>query len=222
MSAPNNRSAALGTLRATVEQIDWSAMTPGRRGVVEAFLRLATADGYAAVTMRRLAQQVNVKAPSLYSHFPEGKEDVVRLALRWHYSRWLSDVVDALDGIPDAPTFLRALIDHHVRGQLLMLENDMFDLMIASNRISGTLPEETSGEAERVLDMYRYLFEATLTDIGGTSDARRGSLALVALLDDVRAWSEWDGSDHDLARVCDEAYRLSTALVGLESRAVVA
>jgi AcrR family transcriptional regulator len=42
----------------------------GRRQIIEAAWRLARANGLAALTLRDLAQEVGMQAPSLYSYFP--------------------------------------------------------------------------------------------------------------------------------------------------------
>jgi len=46
-------------------------LTPRRREIVESARRILERDGEPALTMRRLAADVGMKAPSLYKHFPD-------------------------------------------------------------------------------------------------------------------------------------------------------
>ena len=46
-------------------------LTPRRREIVEAAREILERDGESALTMRRLAAELGMKAPSLYKHFPD-------------------------------------------------------------------------------------------------------------------------------------------------------
>ena len=46
-------------------------LTPRRREIVTAAREILEAEGEAALTMRRLAARLGMKAPSLYKHFPD-------------------------------------------------------------------------------------------------------------------------------------------------------
>ncbi|WP_030440378.1 TetR/AcrR family transcriptional regulator [Actinoplanes subtropicus] len=51
----------------------------GRRDrIVEAAAEIAEADGWAAVTVRRLADTIGFSQPVLYGHFPDGRDGIVR------------------------------------------------------------------------------------------------------------------------------------------------
>lgn len=206
------RLEALAQLRATIAAFDWAGLTEGRRQILEAFLRIATTEGYSSVTMRALGKQLNLKAPSLYSHFPDGRDQVVGMALRWHYSRWVDDAITALEPMTDARGFLDALIGHHVRSQLTMLENDMFDLLLATDRISGTLPPEIRAEADQLTSLYTSLFAAAIQDLGH-ANANSAAAIIVSLLDGVRSWSQWDGSTSTLDDIVKTAAEISHAVI---------
>ncbi len=46
-------------------------LSPRRREIVETALRILEAEGREALTMRRLAGEIGIRAPSLYKHFPD-------------------------------------------------------------------------------------------------------------------------------------------------------
>lgn len=198
-------------MRAETAAFDWSNLTDGRRRVLEAFLRIATTSGYSGVTMRALGRQVNMKAPSLYSHFPDGRDEVVSEGLRWHYFLFAQAVIDALDQTTSAPAFWTALIDQHVRRQLQMLENDMFDLMLATDRISGFLPDETRAEITHLVGLDTALFIGAAHDMGYSGDVSEPVAVILTILDGVRGWSRWDGEPASLAGIVDTAVALSFA-----------
>ncbi|WP_433364640.1 TetR/AcrR family transcriptional regulator [Actinoplanes sp. CA-142083] len=49
-----------------------------RDRIVDAAREIAEADGWAAVTVRRLADTIGFSQPVLYGHFPDGRDGIVR------------------------------------------------------------------------------------------------------------------------------------------------
>jgi AcrR family transcriptional regulator len=221
MSEESARFEVLAQLRETLSTFDWSGLTAGRKQILEAFLRIATTEGYTSVTMRALGKQLNVKAPSLYSHFPDGRDQVVGMALRWHYSRWSGDAISALEPTTGPREFLDALIAHHVRSQLTRQENDMFDLLLATDRISGKLPPDVRAEADRLTSLYENLFAGAIQDLG-YANAESTAAVIVSLLDGVRSWSKWDGDELLLDRIVRTAKTISYSILESVGSAAVA
>ena len=55
-----------------------------RQQILDAARAIAEADGWAAVTSRRLADAIGYTQPVLYQHFPGGKSEIMRtVALGW-------------------------------------------------------------------------------------------------------------------------------------------
>jgi AcrR family transcriptional regulator len=57
-------------------------LTPRRREIVDAARTILERDGESALTMRRLAAEVGMKAPSLYKHFPDKDSLVLELIVQ--------------------------------------------------------------------------------------------------------------------------------------------
>jgi AcrR family transcriptional regulator len=55
--------------------------TAGRQRVLDAALTLFSGQGFAATSMRDLADHLNLQAASLYSHYPGGKDDLLACVL---------------------------------------------------------------------------------------------------------------------------------------------
>ncbi|MFZ3572217.1 GntR family transcriptional regulator [Streptomyces sp. BH097] len=207
------RFDALERLEAQVASFDWSGLTEGRRQILDAFLGIATTSGYASVTMRGIGKRLLVKAPSLYSHFPGGRDELVALALRWHYTRWAGSVVRAVREVEDPRAFLAALVRHHVRNQLETVENDMFDLLLATDRFSRMLPPRTRDEVAHLVSLYQDLYLGVVSDLGYGGDTSRVVAMAVTLLDGVRSWSGWEGDPGSLGGIVESAVRAVDALL---------
>ncbi|KAA5740510.1 TetR/AcrR family transcriptional regulator, partial [Acinetobacter baumannii] len=115
-------------------QFDWSSLTNGKRNVLQTFLTIASAQGYAAVTMRSLAKALNIKAPSIYSHFPDGKDDIVAEFLRWHYYNFGIAMLDVIDTIDDTEQLFNKMVNVHFTRQVTIPESELWDMLVASDR----------------------------------------------------------------------------------------
>lgn len=205
------RMQALDVVRNEIASFGWTNLTDGRRLILEAFLRIATSAGYSAVTMRALGRQVNVKAPSLYSHFPGGRDEVVSEALRWHFYQFATGTIKSVEPTVGAVEFWITLVDQYVRRQLQRPENDMFDLMLATDRSSGFLPAETREEISHLVDLNAGLFKGAALDMGYQGDVDQAVAIVLTLLGGVRSWSRWNGDVVALDGIVEAAVRTSFA-----------
>lgn len=209
MPETTQRVQALDVLRQEIATFDWSKLTEGKRLILDAFLRIVTTEGYTAVTMRGLAKHVNMKAGSLYSHFPGGREEVVNAALRWHFYQFAKGTIEAVESTTDALDFWNTLVDQHVRRQLQDPENDMFDLILATDRISQFLPDETRQDINHLVDLNANLFKGAALDMGYQGDIDLAISIIITTLDGVHSWSRWNGDPKDADRIADAALRTS-------------
>lgn len=203
MIASNLRRRALAEMESAVAAFDWSRLTDGRRQILEAFLSVATAEGYTSVSMRTLGARLNVKAPTLYSHFPGGKDELVSMALRWRFDQWASGAIDALRPTDGPEEYFDALVDYYVRNQLVTVDNEMFDLLLASDRYAANLPDSTRRESARFVLLTHELVSGGVADLGH-QDPHYAAGIIISLLDSVRTWSRPFGDGDDLdARVAE-------------------
>ena len=84
MRETENAAGMLRRLENYVNTFDWDSLTRSKQVILDAFLRVATREGIASVSMRSLAAAAGVKPPTIYSHFPEGRDQIVAAAMRWH------------------------------------------------------------------------------------------------------------------------------------------
>ncbi|WP_321822474.1 MULTISPECIES: TetR/AcrR family transcriptional regulator [unclassified Burkholderia] len=188
-----------------LRQFDWSGLTSGRKNILNAFLKVATAEGYGAVTMRRLAHVLGIKAPSIYTHFPNGRDEIVGQCLRWHYYCFGTAVLEAVKPTQDADEFLKALIRVHISHQIQKPENNLWDLLVASDKIGGFLTSETRSEVNYWISLCSKLYEAAAYEYCDMDAELRGRLAL-AILDSASSWTDWNGTSSDIDRLCNKAF----------------
>jgi AcrR family transcriptional regulator len=71
------------------------------RQIVEAARKIAEADGWGAVTVRRLADAIGFSQPVLYGHFPDGRDGIVRAVALDGFDRLAAALDDAGPGIAE-------------------------------------------------------------------------------------------------------------------------
>lgn len=119
--------------------------TLSREVIVETALAIVDAEGLDALSMRRVAQQLNTGAASLYAHV-SNKEQLVELVLDLAYRDLVHPVPDPAIWREQVKDFLRQARD------LLVAHNDLARAALASN--IPTLPNQLDS-AETVLALLR-------------------------------------------------------------------
>lgn len=205
---------AAENFRRRLAQFDWSNQSPSRQQILQAFLRLATTNGFQSVSMRMIATAVDLKAPSIYAHFANGRDEIVAESLRWHFHRFGSAVLDALDSCTTAEDCWAAMVRVHLTRQVQLPEGNLWDLLVATDKMVHILPEDVRDEAAEWVGLYEALYNAVARDLG--FDAPEESVRIVmTLLEGASRWCEWDGSEKHLAELSDRAVQLSRSVLDL-------
>ncbi|WP_262700701.1 MULTISPECIES: TetR/AcrR family transcriptional regulator [Streptomyces] len=206
-------------MRHYLEKLDWSGLTPGRRRILEAFIELASEEGYSSVSMRSLAKKVSMKAPSIYSHFPGGRDEVVADAFRWHFSRFATAVLEAVDGTDNAGDFWDAMVRVHLKRQLQSRENDAWDILRALDRLSPFLERETRTEVDQWVGLYERMFAAAARELGHDyDDVEKIIRVVVKILDSANGWCDWNGDEESLDACVGEAVTITRSLLSVDLR----
>ncbi|MEU9885029.1 TetR/AcrR family transcriptional regulator [Sphaerisporangium sp. NPDC051011] len=193
-------------------KLDWSNQTPSRRGILQAFLRLAIEHGFNSVSMRMIAREVKVKAPSLYAHFPDGRDEIVAESLRWHFYRFGMAIVEDVKEVTDPREAWRRMVRVHVIRQLTLPESNLWDLLVATDRMARFLPSSLREEADAWVDLYEALYRAAAADMGHESPARAVKFAMT-ILEGASRWAAWDGRRDSLDERVEEATTCTLALL---------
>lgn len=217
MPLPTTIQAALADMRGFVDSYDWSDFSQKRLDILRVFLRHAAAQGYSAISMRSLAAELNIKAPSIYSHFPGGKDAIIVDSLRWQASLFGSEILNATAGAIDSADFLGRLTRLHCRMNLEHRENFLWDMIVASDRIGKFLPIELRNEMQDWINHCTRLY-AEAGKALGYEDCELKARQVMAAIDSVNSWGAWDESEADLQRILGEATHLCGAITAAPPR----
>lgn len=207
----SQRFVAARRLRGHLEQSDWSNQTPARRAALEAFLRLANANGFLGVSMRALAAELKIKAPSLYAHFPNGRDEIVAESLRWHFTKFGFAILAEVEKTETPEAFWDAMVREHLVRQVTLPESNLWDLLVATDSMVSFLPDGLHAEVDRWVSFYEDLYRAAATDMGvdGVDDERIH--LVLTVLEGASRWC----TQKTLLRNVDRAIQVSHVLVRL-------
>lgn len=113
-----------------------------RGAILDVALSIAAAEGWAAVTMRRIAERIEYSPAALYTHFP-AKRDVMVVLTRLAFATLGDRLSQLQDPIPER--HLRALIA--LIWDFAVTNRALYDLMLAPNIFGGTVPAPSEAEA---------------------------------------------------------------------------
>ncbi|MEO1314223.1 MAG: TetR/AcrR family transcriptional regulator [Pseudomonadota bacterium] len=157
------------------------------RDIRAAATRLFAAHGYAAVSMRQIAQQVGVQAGALYLYTPD-KQSLLSDLMIDHLEELLSAWEAHRGPATDPIVRLRDFVSFHIRHHL-----DRVDQVFIAYMELRNLSSENFQRVERLRRLYETQLEEILQD-GATRgdfkllDARISTLGLIAMLTGVTTW----------------------------------
>src|SRR4051812_44552932 len=83
-----------------------------RQAILDAALRIAGSEGWQAVTMRKVADQIEYSAPTIYEYF-ESKDAILQALVREGHERMLAGLRTAVANTPDpAERMVRCAINY--------------------------------------------------------------------------------------------------------------
>lgn len=194
----------------------WSTQTPARRRILSAFLQLATARGFESVTMRTLGRELNMKAPSLYSSFPQGKDEIIAESLRWFTHSFARDLLAEAEEANSAEDYWAALVRFHLARQLQRPEADLWDLLVATDRVARFLSDDVRDEVELWSRLHGDMYAAAAEGLGYRLSPQT-TRVIFTVLDGAGRWADWSGSDADLPALLDNAVALSRSILEVSS-----
>ncbi|BCW10484.1 TetR/AcrR family transcriptional regulator [Paenarthrobacter sp. CCNWLY172] len=214
MSSTSYKSAR-DTFAHRLEEWDWAGQGASRRHILKAFLELAIANGFSSVSMRTIANAVNIKPPSLYSHFPNGRDEIVAESLRWHFHQFGLALLEAVDHAESAADFWDAMVRLHFTRQVRLPESNLWDLLVATDRMAAILPSELRAQVNDWVSLHEDMYAAAARDMGYTNPEEKVRI-VVTLLEGATRWAPDEYDDAELESMADKAVVLSRTVLGLE------
>jgi AcrR family transcriptional regulator len=148
-------------------------------------LRLFAQHGYAAVSMRQIAQDVGVQAGALYNYTPD-KQSLLFELMESHLQELLDRFEDRLGASPDDR--LRHFVAFHLR-----FHHDRPDAVFIAYMELRNLTSENFARIEALRRRYEMLLETILCDglksgAFEVADPRVATRAIIAMLTGVTTW----------------------------------
>lgn len=190
MGLSDKVEAILEELRVSLSTFDFSDVGSKRLAILNVFMRLAVARGYAAVTMRAIGAELKIKAPSIYSHFPGGREEITEYCLRWQSRDYAETLLAAVRTARNHDELWDTLAQNHCRQQLSNPNNSLWDMIVASDRVGKFLPPSLREEMHERLDLFIRLYAAVAEELG-YSNSMEKARAVMTLLDCAVTWCDW-------------------------------
>ncbi len=138
-------------------------------GAAQAF----SANGFAATSMREIAQRADASLGTIYYHF-ESKDEILRALICGNFQRVHTALDAALEQVDDPREALRVFIDNHIR---------FFASRLAEMRVMSHELDTLAGEAGADVSAQRDAYSAKATVILGRlrPDLEEGELRVHAL-----------------------------------------
>ncbi len=177
--------------------------------VRDAALRLFARHGFAAVSMRQIAQEVGVQAGALYNYTPD-KQTLLFELMRDH----MLDLLAAVQHVPDVTPLSR--LEAFVRFHITFHHARPDAVFIAYMELRNLSPENF-GEVEALRRRYESVLERTLhagvaTGAFEVDDPKIATRALIAMLTGVNTWFRSEGR-LSLADVQDQYWNMVRKVV---------
>jgi AcrR family transcriptional regulator len=152
----------------------------------QAALSLFARNGYAAVSMRRIAAEVGVQAGALYNYTPD-KQTLLFNLMRTHMEELLAARA-AMEGQGDVLDRLEAFTGFHIRFHLERPDEVFISYMELRN-----LTPENFADIEALRRAYEDQLESILREgvaqgLFDVADTKIATLAIIAMLNGVNTW----------------------------------
>ncbi|MGN7862392.1 TetR/AcrR family transcriptional regulator [Microbacterium sp. 22303] len=190
------RAAARQVLVDHLASQEHNGWTPSQARILDAFLRLAITNGFDSVTMRMIGRSVGIKAPSIYAHFPGGREEIVAESLRWHFRQFGLALLDATGGRQSPDEFWESMVRLHFVRQSTLPESNLWDLLVQTDRMAAIFPPDLRHRVAMWVEIHEDMYVAAAEDLG-FEEPREAVRTVIALLEATTRWASAGSSLDD-------------------------
>jgi TetR/AcrR family transcriptional regulator, cholesterol catabolism regulator len=189
------------------------AASATRRRIIAVATRMFATDGFTGASMRRIAEQCDIQAASIYGHFKD-KQELLATVMIGAHSAWLGGAADLINPELEPLEQLHRLVDWHVTEQAESLDTAIaWDVLADAKLVEHHLSPEQVKEYWKVrnayLDLMRSLVAASFP--GDAVEARTS--ALLAICNRLPQWvADAPAGTADDARAL--AWRFALAVLG--------
>ncbi|MEU0265060.1 TetR/AcrR family transcriptional regulator [Nocardioides sp. NPDC006303] len=212
-TAPQVTSTDQALLRFLVaakpSQLEGSGTT--RRQILETSIRLFAEDGYAASSMRIIADACGIRAPSIYEHFGS-KPELLIAAMTEVLSDFQTFIRQVIDiDLPHAEQ-LEHIIKQHATWQVKFAERaGAWDSLAAAHTLEKHLDPEQVERFNGLRQLYLDVVTSLVAEAFPGNHPVLRARALMSLCDRTTSWAE--DSSAPVERLADQAWVLAQAVL---------
>lgn len=161
-----------------------------RSQIMASAISLFARKGYAGTSMREIAASVGIKAASLYSHCPDGKEQLLRLSLHDIFNKFLRYVTEDLRYEMTPMEQLESVVRAHVSWQLTFGEQAMaWDALVRQFGVVGVLEDDALAQVHEKQKLYHLYVDALVSETTLFADrVPEVSTAIRTMCDQAASW----------------------------------
>jgi AcrR family transcriptional regulator len=184
-----------------------------RERILAAAVTIVATQGFAACTVREVAEAAGIKAPGLYSHFPS-KEAILSEAV----SRVLDDFMENAAAVPDSSPeqelkdTVRRHVLYQIDNQLLAQVTDVvLNTASAGRVVSAGDYERLLADQRAYIDLVSRRVAAYAPDLG-PAQVMAATRAIIAMCDGVATW--YGDGDLEPEALADLHWRFVRRMLG--------
>lgn len=186
-----------------------------RRDIIRQAMVLFTQFGYGGASMRAIASAVGVQAGSMYSHFPDGKRQILYEGLRDILHEFLTHLSSTLTPHMSYREQLETLVRRHVSWQLENGSRGLAWQAAFGGLGAGEALDEDQQESLRAARLVYYEYvESLVAALGNPDDAYGFSRAVLTLCDNANRVRPHRGATPD--EVVEQVLAVVRRIVRLE------
>ena len=143
-------------------------LTPRAREIVDAARELLEADGPEGLSMRRVAERVGIRAPSIYKHLPD-KQALEAALVSAGFEEW-AETAGAAAGLADLARAYRAYAGRHPHLYRLMTERPLARERLApgvEERAARPFAEAAGGDPDAARALWAFAHGMTILELNG-------------------------------------------------------
>ncbi|MBT8163857.1 MULTISPECIES: TetR/AcrR family transcriptional regulator [Arthrobacter] len=186
--------------------------TASRQDILKVFLQLASREGLNDVSMRMIASELNIKAPSLYAHFPGGRDEIAKEALSNYFRHLGTEILEILDRADTPQELWSCLIRLHITRLHSSNSARLSPILVNS---AHNVPSGISAQLEGWANLYERIHVAAATVLG-YPDSEKRIKVIMTLLDGSTQWADPGLDENGLALLSERADLLSRTILRLD------
>lgn len=156
--------------------------------ILDGARKLIAQNGYAAVSMRDIAETVGIRKSSIYNHFP-AKQDILTKLMIDHLERAISLAEKSLEDIEDPVAKLQAFARFHITHHVDYLDDVFLAYMELRSLEPGEGRDKILSLRKNYEDLLRDILEQGVADgLFAIDDVFVHGRAILAMLTGVTAW----------------------------------